>query len=87
MSLHRIIFGILLIIGIRGDNSWNINAINSIRFYDRQYFKGNYWTLKENGSWTSSRKTKAKVPYLIFHPRSVRTFCASQCYWKICPDV
>lgn len=69
---------------ISGDNIM-IDKTNIIRFYERQYFKGDYWTLNEYGNWTSSRLTQIKTPYRNFHPKSVRTICSSDCRWKICP--
>ena len=72
------------IIAIRADEIWADNINNSIRFYERQFYKGNYWTFNENGNWTSSRKTRMKDPYRNFYPRSIRTFCKGSCHWKIC---
>ena len=83
--INCITFFSFSIIAIRADEIWADNIPNSIRFYERQFYKGNYWTFDENGNWTSSRKTRMKDPYRNFHPRSIRTFCKGSCHWKICP--
>ena len=95
--LSHIIFGFLMMAEVhgddiltvsrtkRGDNILIVNKINIIRFYERQYFKGHHWTLNQDGNWTSSRRTRMKVPYRNFQPKSVRTICSSECRWHICP--
>lgn len=56
-----------------------------IRFYERKYFKGNYWTLDEKGKWNSSRHSPLKFPYRHFQTKSIRLFCSNSCKWQICP--
>ena len=62
------------------------NHLCIIRFYERQYFKGSYWTLDSTGEWKNSRPTsRIKYPYRNFHVKSIRSFCSMSCSWKICP--
>ena len=62
------------------------NHLCIIRFYERQYFKGSYWTLDSTGEWKNSRPTsRIKYPYRNFHVKSIRSFCSLSCSWKICP--
>ena len=56
-----------------------------IRFYEGQYFKGNYWTLNSDGQWTNTKNSRLKVPYRNFHAKSIRSFCSTLCRWQICP--
>ena len=57
-----------------------------IRFYERQYFNGAYWTLDSTGVWKNSRPTsRVKFPYHNFHVKSIRSFCSITCSWQICP--
>ena len=56
-----------------------------IRFYERQYFKGDYWTLHSHGEWTNTKNSRLKVPYRNFHAKSMRSFCSTLCRWQICP--
>ena len=56
-----------------------------IRFYEGQYFKGDYWTFNSHGEWTNTKNSRLKVPYRHFHAKSIRSFCSTLCRWQICP--
>lgn len=56
-----------------------------IRFYDRQYFMGNFWSLHSNGTWTSSRSSLFRTPYRSFEMKSMRVYGLRTCRWQICP--
>ena len=61
------------------------NQICIIRFYERQYFMGNYWTLYPDGTWKSYRKSYFKTPYRNFAIKSIRMYGSSYCRWQVCP--
>jgi hypothetical protein len=61
-----LMIGWTLLIGSEGYDICDKNSLCSIRFYERQYFKGNYWSLDSRGTWTTSRKSRLKVPYRHF---------------------
>ena len=82
---YPVVFSMILMV-VTCDEIGNVfKNINVIRFYDRQYFQGNYWTLDSQGKWSSSQRSRMNVPYRHFHPRSIRAFCSNPCRWKICP--
>ena len=84
-SSYPLLLSMILVV-IKCNEIGNIfKNYNVIRFYDRQYFQGNYWTLDSHGRWSSSQRSRMNVPYRHFHPRSIRAFCANPCRWKICP--
>ena len=83
-KINAVIFWILLI-GNKGNKTCHNEKSCTIRFYERQYFKGNYWTLNSSGKWSSSRQSVLKVPYRQFHIKSIRLFCSKLCRWQICP--
>ena len=56
-----------------------------IRFYERQYFMGNSWSLDSKGTWTSSRGSLFRTPYRSFEMKSIRVFGLRSCRWRICP--
>ena len=56
-----------------------------IRFYEGQYFKGNFWTLNSDGSWTSSRQSYFRRPYRNFGIKSIRMYGPDYCRWHVCP--
>ena len=56
-----------------------------IRFYERQYFMGNFWSLDSNGTWTSSRSSRFRTPYRSFGMKSIRVYGLRSCRWQICP--
>ena len=37
-----------------------------IRFYEGQYFKGDYWTLHSHGEWTNTKNSRLKVPPITY---------------------
>ena len=57
----------------------------TIRFYEKQYFMGHYWTLDSSGTWRSSRPSYLNVPYRYFQTKSIRTYGSNSCAWQICP--
>ena len=75
-----------LIVGSKCFEIREDNDLCIIRFYERQYFNGAYWTLDSTGGWTNSRTTsRVKLPYHNFHVKSIRSFCSKLCSWQICP--
>ena len=87
MVVFEIIHVIVLwtiFIGTKGNEVCDKLSPCVIRFYAKQYFKGNYWTLDSRNNWTASKQTRLNVPYRHFHAKSVRSFCSSSCNWEIC---
>ena len=75
-----------LMVGVKCSEICEDNNLCIIRFYERQYFNGAYWTLDSTGAWTNSRATsRVKLPYHNFHVKSIRSFCSMLCSWQICP--
>ena len=90
MSLYRfdvlIVVMMCIIMGVKCFEVCEDNHLCIIRFYERQYFMGSYWTLDSTGVWKNSRATsRIKYPYRNFHVKSIRSFCSMLCSWKICP--
>ena len=83
---HVIMVVVVLSIGTEGYEMCEDKDVCVIRFYERQYFNGAYWTLDSAGVWKNSRPTsRVKFPYHNFHVKSIRSFCAIKCSWQICP--
>ena len=76
---------VILCVVVKENCSYYPNESCWIRFYAVQYFRGNYWTLDSNDTWTSSRYSYFTVPYRNFKTKSIRTYGSRLCTWQICP--
>ena len=73
-----VIFWILVVRNISKAECYDEDLCR-IRFYDRKYFKGSYWTLDARGKWNSSWRSALKDPYGHFQIKSIRLFCSNAC--------
>ena len=79
------VLGVFLFSNVLKSGCFSEDETCLIRFYEGQYFMGNFWSLDAEGSWTSSRKSYFRRPYRNFGIKSIRMYGPDHCRWQICP--